>query len=167
MCIAKQLVAVVIIGVMAAAKTVSAADSALTDSTAPPTVAGTNNSVRMGKELRHEIRAIYADLKREKAFAPPLRGNDVTAVVLKYIPVGTSFEVAEAILRNAGCKIGVHPADIPNPSRPLNPQEPVLATLPLGGWPLGHFLSVALVPRENGDYSTVVRVSAAILMAYS
>jgi hypothetical protein len=32
---------------------------------------------------------------------------------------------------------------------------------------MGHFLSVALVPRENGDYSIVTGVSANILMAYS
>jgi hypothetical protein len=114
-----------------------------------------------------EVQRIFSDLNRKHALGSLTKGNDVTDVVLKYIPVGTSFDAAEGILRSAGCRIDIHPADIPKPHRPLRPQEPVLATLVLGGWPMGHYLSVALVPKENGDYGTVTSVSAAILMAYS
>jgi hypothetical protein len=165
--IPKQLLALVAIGVAVAFRTAWAGENASTELSAQAATADAGNYVQLGKELRHEIQGIYADLKRRHALGSPRRGNDVTDVVLKYIPAGTSFDTAEAILRNAGCKIGTRPADIPKPARPLEPQEPVLATLHLGGWPLGHYLSVALVPRENGDYSTVTRVSATILMAYS
>ena len=165
--IPNQLLALMVIGVIVTFKTAWAAQNASTDLSTQPATADANHYVQLGRKLRHEIQGIYAELKRTHALGSPRTGNDVSDVVLKYIPVGTSFDAAEAILRNAGCKIGTRPADIPKPWRPLEPQEPVLATLPLGGWPLGHYLSVALVPRENGDYSTVTRVSAKILMAYS
>jgi hypothetical protein len=137
-----------------------------TSSTAPAAHHDTSDYARTGKQLRREIKEIYASLKRTHALGSPTKGNDVTDVVLKYIPVGTSFDAAEAILRGGGFQVGPRPADIPNPWRPLYPQEPQLAKLHLEGWLTPHYLSVSLVPRANGDYSVVTRVHAAIVMAY-
>jgi hypothetical protein len=129
--------------------------------------AATIDYARTGKQLRREIKDVFANLKKTRALGTPTKGNDITDVVLKYIPVGATFQAAESILRAAGCKVDIHPTDIPNLNRPLEPQTPVLAKLILGGWPLAHYLLVSLVPRTNGDYSVVTGLSATILVSYS
>jgi hypothetical protein len=139
--------------------------SAASGSVAPS--ADSSAYARAGKQLRRELKDIYATLRRTHDLGSPTRGHDVTDTVLKYIPAGTSFTDAEAILVAAGFRVDPRPGDVVNPYRPLEPQEPQLAKLPLGGWPLGHYVLVALTPRANDDYSVVTRVSAAILMAYS
>jgi hypothetical protein len=127
-------------------ESVSAAGAISSASTAAPS--GAQDYRHTGRTLRHEIKTIYADLKKRHALSSPTSGgNDVTDVVLEYIPVGTSFDAAETILRSAGCKIDAHPADIPNPARPLMPQEPVLARLKLEGWLTPRVLIVSLVPE--------------------
>jgi hypothetical protein len=137
-----------------------------TSSTAPAAHHDTIDYARTGKQLRHELKEVYANLKRTHALGSPRKGNDVTDVVLKYIPVGTSFDAAEAILRGGGFQVGPRPADIRNPGRSFYPQEPELAKLHLEGWLTPHYVGVSLVPRANGDYSVVTGVSAAIVMAY-
>jgi hypothetical protein len=124
----KRIFAAVAIGAMGALKTASAVSDVSVVS-AQPTAADSKDYVQMGKSLRQEVQRIFSDLKRRHALGSLTTGNDVTDVVLKYIPVGTSFDAAEGILRSAGCRIDIHPADIPKPHRPLRPQEPVLATL--------------------------------------
>jgi hypothetical protein len=125
----------------------------------------TDQCVQKGKNLRREIQAIYS--KSRGTPWPRGRGPDVTDIVLKYIPVGTSFDVAEAILRGAGCKVGPRPTDIPNPNRPLGPQEPELGRLNLGGWPIATVMGVSLYPGATGDYTAVAKISASIFVLYS
>ena len=146
-------------------ESIAAAGATSSESAAAPFT--TQDYKHTGERLRREIKVIYADLKKRHSLGSPTSGgNDVTDIVLKYIPVGTSFDTAEAILRSAGCKIGAHPADIPNPARPLRAQEPVLATLKLEGWLTPEVLTVSLVPRANGDYNSVTSVSAGIILLY-
>jgi hypothetical protein len=121
--ITKQLLAFMVIGVIVTGRVApSAADNASTDSSAPPATADARDYVQKGQDLRHEIRGIYADLKRKHALGSPMKGIDVTDDVMKYIPIGTSFDAAEAILRDAGCEIGRRPGDVPKLNRPLEPQ---------------------------------------------
>jgi hypothetical protein len=73
---------------------------ALGESSAP--AAGADLSLR-GARLRAEITAAYEELRQNGAlrFAPQ-GGNDVTPLVLKYIPLGATMEDATAVLRAAG-----------------------------------------------------------------
>jgi hypothetical protein len=154
----RTLLALLLIASMSPLGSVSAAVSSSTSIAA-------DQYVQKGKSLRREIQAIYS--KTRSTPWPRGVGPDVTDVVLKYIPVGTSFDVAEAILRGAGCMMGPRPTDIPNPNRPLGPQEPELGRLTLGGWPIATVMGVSLYPVATGDYSAVVKVSASIFVLYS
>src|SRR5437763_13898291 len=60
-----------------------------------------------GKQLRAEIEAVYKQLKSAKKLRTGIKGNDITELVLKYVPIGTFFDDAENILRFAG--FTVHP----------------------------------------------------------
>jgi hypothetical protein len=56
-----------------------------------------------GARLQADITATYQELRQNQAlrFAPQ-GGNDVTPVVLKYIPLGATMDDAVAVLRAAG-----------------------------------------------------------------
>jgi hypothetical protein len=64
-----------------------------------------------GARLRLELERAYQDLRHTGEFKAA--GNDVSSIVKKYIPVGTSFANAETTLRSSGFNIG-----------PLPPREP-------------------------------------------
>jgi hypothetical protein len=60
-----------------------------------------------GKGLRRAIENKYEEMVRTKSFKPRGQGrNAIDDVVLEYIPIGTSFDDAEAILRSAGFEVG-------------------------------------------------------------
>jgi len=111
-----------------------------------------------GAQLQAEINATYKQLRASNSIRNSIEGgNDVTAIALKYIPVGIAFADAEAILRAAGCTI-VH-----------SKQGHVAARSNLAGGFFdlyGHAFAVDLVPRAPGDFSVVAEVRANIFAKY-
>src|SRR5262245_50408585 len=69
-----------------------------------------------GARLRIELERAYQDLRRTGEFKSA--GNDVSSIVKKHIPVGTSFADAQTTLRGAGFDIDARPPRDPpkNPS---------------------------------------------------
>jgi len=80
----------------------------------PLTPISTNLDVR-GRQLRVALDQKYKKMSAAHALKmqPKEDENDMTTVVLKYIPLGTSFDDAEQILRSAGFEV------LPRPD--LNP----------------------------------------------
>jgi hypothetical protein len=84
------------------------------------------------------------------------QGNEVTDVVGKYIPVGIRFEEAQAILREAGCIVGIsHEGPLVGRSA-MN--DRLLA--------IKHTLGVDLAPRAGNGNSVVGEVQAKIFTKY-
>jgi hypothetical protein len=110
-----------------------------------------------GMQLRAEIDATYKQLRASKTLANAVNeANDVTAIVLKYIPPGISFDDAEAILRASGCTIGP-------------PQQGhIFARSHMKDrfFDLKHSFAVELIPQVPGDFQVVRRVSARIYLEY-
>jgi hypothetical protein len=77
------------------------------------------NFQERGTRLRLELQRAYKDLRHTGKFKAG--GNDVSDVVRKYVPVGTSFVDAETTLRSSGFDID-----------PLPPREP--PTIPCSLW---------------------------------
>jgi hypothetical protein len=71
-----------------------------------------------GSRLRLALERAYQDLRHTGDFKSA--GNDVSSIVEKYVPVGTSFANAETTLRSSGFNID-----------PLPPREPPKNTSPL------------------------------------
>ena len=67
-----------------------------------------------GIRLRLELQRAYQDLRRTGMFKSA--GNDVSSIVRKYVPVGTSFADAATALRSGGFDIDPLP-----PREPKNP----------------------------------------------
>ena len=59
---------------------------------------------RRGKQLRLEVDRTYQQLPEQKKLKVQ---NDIGTLVLKYIPIGSSFKDAEAILRSAGLNVRI------------------------------------------------------------
>ena len=66
-----------------------------------------------GARLRLELERAYQDLRHTGDFKPA--GNDVSSIVKKYVPVGTSFANAETTLRSSG--FNTDPLPPPEPRR--------------------------------------------------
>jgi hypothetical protein len=64
-------------------------------------------SQMMGKQLRSELKSASA---ASRNVSPKKAGEIATAVILKYIPLGSSFHEAEAILSAAGFTVRYPPA---------------------------------------------------------
>jgi hypothetical protein len=125
---------------------------------------------QQGKELRAELERVYRDSKNKRH---SLTGLDVSSTVGQYIPVGTSFDDAERILRAAGFKMA------PRPPRPIDrdpaPEwEKTLRFTMMGGLDLDQtFLvskttvSVVLVPDSPGNPNAKVKeISASLMTTY-
>jgi hypothetical protein len=66
---------------------------------------------QQGKQLRADLERVY---RSPKETAPSIwRDIDVSSTVAKYIPIGTSFDDADRILKAAGFKMA------PRPPRPI------------------------------------------------
>jgi len=65
---------------------------------------------QQGKELRSKLERVYRDPKAKQDSS---KGVDVSSTVARYIPVGTSFDDAERILKAAGFEMA------PRPPRPI------------------------------------------------
>jgi hypothetical protein len=110
-----------------------------------------------GTQLRADIAATYQHLRQTKTLSNRVKdGNDVTDIVRKYIPVGTSFEDAEAILRSAGCHVGFSE----------NGHVYGRAAMKDGLLQVKHTFAVDLEPPAPNDYSLVHDVSGTIFTVY-
>ncbi len=116
-----------------------------------------------GKQLRIAIDLAYKKLSDEHAI---MFGVSITDTVVKYIPDGSSFDEAEAILRAAGFKVYPHQ---PNPNLPeRDPNKyAVFATIDQYVSTLACKISVNVVlrPRRADDYSVVQKIAATIQRA--
>jgi len=115
-----------------------------------------------GRELRAEIDRTYRKLDEARAIKNDGMGrNFITDVVTKYIPPGTSFADAEAILRSAGFAINARGA---NRFLQAPDKYDTRATIESYAWsfPARTSIHVSLRPRGPDDYSVVESLSAEI-----
>lgn len=114
-----------------------------------------------GKQLRAALELAYKKKVDAKTLsADPRVGNDVTDVVVRYIPIGTSFDDAESILRSAGFRVDPRP-NVKVEGNRSGRYDVVGAIVPF----VQKFLSsvnlyVHLSPAMPGDYSKVSKVLA-------
>jgi hypothetical protein len=110
-----------------------------------------------GVRLRLELERAYQDLRHTGDFKAA--GNDVSSIVNKYVPVGTSFANAETTLRSSGFNIDPLP-----PQEPSKNPSPLLATLVLAQKGVFRIIvEVTLLPKTLGaDHKAVKGVHAAI-----
>jgi hypothetical protein len=118
-----------------------------------------------GKQLRAAIEQAYKNLVDTKTLSSK-RGNNITEVVVQYIPVGTSFDDAEQILRNAGFKVYPRPNANPTGTRP--DRYDVVGAIDSFDWK--RFLSkvsvwVNLSPQAPGNYGKVNKVYSGITLS--
>jgi hypothetical protein len=113
--------------------------------------------VQHGWRLRTEIGSSYQLLRATNSLTRRLdQPNHVTPLVLKYIPVGTSFDEAAAVLRAANCTIAV------------NAQGHGLARLPMkdGLLQQKHTFTVEPLPRPPNEFSIAGIVSGFTVLNY-
>jgi hypothetical protein len=105
-----------------------------------------------GPRLRRELERAYQDLRHTGAFKAA--GNDVSSIVKKYVPVGTSFASAETTLRGSGFNIDLLPP----------PEVAIFGTLVLAREGFSRItVEITLLPKILGpDHNTVKGVHAAI-----
>lgn len=113
-----------------------------------------------GKQLHAAIQLTYKHLKDTRSLKPI---NDITEVVNRFIPIGTTFDEAEQILRNSGVRIEPRPSANPSNSYPW--KYDVIATIDSFDWtmfPSKVSVSVHLSPIAPGDYDKVIGIKAGI-----
>jgi hypothetical protein len=123
-----------------------------------------------GARLRLELERAYQDLRHTAEFKSD--GNDVSSIVQKYVPVGTSFANAETTLRSSGFNIDPLPPREPpkNPSplwsgeHKLMVRSAIFGTLVLAQQGVSRItVEITLLPKILGaDHNTVKGVHAAI-----
>lgn len=113
-----------------------------------------------GGALHKEIIHTYADLRARNAIQAD---NDVTPMILKYIPIGTTFDDAEAILRVAQCVVGTRYGPVSSSAVSLEEQIRRRSVMARMGLDLAEVLVVMLFPRAPNDYSAIDRVEASIV----
>jgi hypothetical protein len=110
------------------------------------------------KQRGQQLLAALLEASRRRAWIEPGRRMDVSDVVLKYIPVGTSFADAQDILRYAGMTCGLGVQKPPKPS--FVGGSGALARELFSGTDVG----IQLFPTIPGDFtSNVGDVHAGIL----
>ncbi len=126
-------------------------------SAAPAAPLSAAESVQRGTQLRAEIDACYQQLRTSRALKNAVHdGNDVTATVLEFIPVGTRLDDATAILRAAGGTI----------EPPQHGHIDARIRMKDGLLDLKHTLTVELSPQDPGDFTRVHAVAATIYLQY-
>jgi hypothetical protein len=123
-----------------------------------------------GARLRLELERAYQDLRHTGEFKSA--GNDVSPIVRKYVPVGTSFADAETTLRSSGFDIASLPSrEPPKSPSPLSNGEcesamrsAIFATLVLAQHGVSKItVEITLLPKISGaDHATVKGVHATI-----
>jgi hypothetical protein len=131
----------------------TAAAAPTTAQAAPTPTAPADPLTQRGWRLRAEIDATYQQLRATRTLTQRVdQTNDVTPVVQKYIPVGTSFDDAAAILRAAGCSIGVK----------TNGHGYATLAMRDGLLQAKHTFAIDLVPRTANDFSVIGDVGGII-----
>jgi hypothetical protein len=116
-----------------------------------------------GKELRKAIDEEYKRLADADELKSEMGGGRdfITDVVIKYIPIGTSFNDAEAILRTAGFEVGIR-----NMNPILTNHYGVYSKIEYYKQLIPTFckrgVGVFLESKSKDDWSTVQRLEAAI-----
>jgi hypothetical protein len=117
-----------------------------------------------GKLLRKVIDETYKQLADAKAIKSMGNGrNFITDVVVKYIPVGTPFDDAEAILRAAGFKVG------PRGQNPVfHDLYEVMAVIDYYVPTLfgKTSIDVSLEPASSNNWNTVKNIKAEIIRQF-
>jgi hypothetical protein len=112
---------------------------------------------RRGAAMRVAIDEAYLKLEKTHALNPR-KGNDVTQIVVQYIPLGTPFDAAEEILRNAGFKVGPRPGPNPTGNRP-DRYSVVASIMPYAEkFPSRINVYVFLTPENPGAYRRGVAI---------
>jgi|SRR5271166_5129793 len=110
-----------------------------------------------GAQLRAAIDATYQQLRASKTLSNRVKqGNDVTDVVGKYIPIGIRIDEAQAILRAAGCIVGISQAGHLFGRSAMNDRM----------LDIKHTFAVDLAQRATDDNSVVSEVHATIFTKY-
>src|SRR2546426_8955768 len=121
-----------------------------------------DNLEQRGKQLRTEIELVYKQLKSGKKLQVGIKGNDIGEIVKKYVPIGTSFDDAENILRFAGFTVHPRPAADAAGNRP----DKYLVYATIDSLDKGFIwkveVIVSLSPKAPGDYSDVSKISASL-----
>jgi len=116
-----------------------------------------------GKELRKAIDEEYNRLANANELKIMGQGrNNITDTVVQYIPIGTSFDDAEAILMVAGFDVGERTMDYAN--KPIVFSK--ISTYKLTPLFAGTSVSVVLQPKNKDDWSTVQRIEADFNIVY-
>lgn len=124
----------------------------------------TDSLEQRGKQLRAAIDLAFKKLSDARALKP-MGASDITEVVVQYIPVGTSFDEAEYILRSAGFSVDPRPSANPTGNRP-DRYDVVGSIVPFVQQLLSRVnVYISLSPRAPGDYSKVNKVSAGIVLS--
>ena len=121
---------------------------------------------KTSKMLVDALQSNFDSLKKSDKLSFLITGNDVSEVVLRYIPIGSSFDKAEEVLRNAGFSVSARPGIDPPGNRPDKHTVSADSYSILDAWPLGYKnrIAVVLEPREPGDYSRVEKLYALIII---
>jgi len=117
---------------------------------------------RRGKQLRAEIELVYKELKSATKLVVGYRGNDIREIVLKYVPIGTSFDDAETILRFAGFTVYPRPEANATGDRPDKYDVSAFIDSFDHGFAYNVQVIVLLKPKAPGDYSDISGISAGI-----
>jgi hypothetical protein len=115
-----------------------------------------------GARLRLELERAYQDLRRTGEFKSA--GNDVSSIVKKYIPVGTSFANAQTTLRSSGFEIDPAPPRDPPKNASPHWKFAIFATLVLAQKGISRMtVETTLLPTTSeAEHNTVKGVHAAI-----
>lgn len=123
-----------------------------------------------GARLRLELERAYQDLRHTGEFKSA--GNDVSSIVQKYVPVGTSFADAETTLRSSGFNIDPLPSREPpnNPSPPWSDERKLMMKFAISGTLVlaqrgvsRIVVEITLLPKMPGaDHDTVKNVHAVL-----
>lgn len=120
-----------------------------------------------GRELIAAIRRTHDDLVRRHALRAGGQGNDISEIVERFIPPGTSCGEARKVLAGAGFDVSPVPAAtfMENSTRMDRPA--VTATIPnlASVFAVKVEVIVNLYPRDINEYDTVGRTTAFIFVS--
>ena len=129
-----------------------------------------NEIMERGTRLRQGIQRAYRNARSKNALKPgATRSLDIAEVVERWIPVGTSFDDAEAILKVAHFKVEERPTEAKPPKNEFWRDHPgrfaVGAKLVLDRNILSSIeVGVALYPESPFLYVQVSRVEARLVL---
>jgi hypothetical protein len=128
----------------------------------------TNVLQQRGHDMRRELIAEYRRQRAAGLIAYRKASPDISALVARYIPAGTSFADAMAILDAAGHR---HPRHLPETAQ-LEPKAEGnrFVTIPMPGsifeFGAGYKCAITLIPTAPGEFTTVGQVKAGMFVDY-